>query len=146
MRGHAILVSEVSRSGRKCPVSAAGVVEPASVGGLEGEQFGAVHAEPVALISPVRGAPLDERPKAARVAGNAQVAELVHDHVVEHLGGRQHEAPRASSCNSEHLEPRLYESPPVSQATQQRSTREHAKSRPSELPQLVTPRVFRSGS
>ena len=50
-------------------------------------------AQPVALLAPVRAAPLDERPETPRVVGDAQVAELVHDHVVEHREGRQHEPP-----------------------------------------------------
>lgn len=50
-------------------------------------------AQPVALLAPARAALLDERPEAPRVVEDTQVAELVHDHVVEHLGGGQHEAP-----------------------------------------------------
>ena len=60
---------------------------------FEGEQFGAVLAQPGSLLAPVRAALLDEPPEAARVVGDAQVAELVDDHVVEHLGGREHESP-----------------------------------------------------
>jgi hypothetical protein len=51
----------------------------ASLGRFEGEQLGPVLAQPGALLAPVRAAPLDERPEAPRVVGDAQVAELVRD-------------------------------------------------------------------
>src|ERR1700751_1386837 len=75
------------------PRSAASSGVWASLGRFEGEQFGPVLAQPVALLAPVRAAPLDERPEVPRGVEVAQVAELVHDHVVEHLDGRQHEPP-----------------------------------------------------
>ena len=50
-------------------------------------------AQPVALMPPVRAVALDERPEPTRVVWDAQVAELVHDHVVEHLERRQREPP-----------------------------------------------------
>jgi hypothetical protein len=59
----------------------------------ETPEFGSMTTQPVALIAPVRPVALDERPEAHRVVGNAQVAELVHDHVVEHVGGREHQPP-----------------------------------------------------
>src|SRR3954471_12563384 len=65
----------------------------ASLGGSEREQLGPVLAQPVPLLAPVRTVPLDERPEAARVVEEPQMTELVHDHVVEHLDGRQHESP-----------------------------------------------------
>src|SRR5918912_301406 len=61
--------------------------------GAKGEQLRPVLAEPVALLAPAGTAALDERPEAARVVRDAQVAELVHDDVVEHLEGREHEPP-----------------------------------------------------
>src|SRR5919205_4533055 len=63
------------------------------VGRTEGEQLRPVLAEPVALLAPAGPMALDERPEAARVVRHAQVAELVHDDVVEHLEGREHESP-----------------------------------------------------
>jgi hypothetical protein len=50
-----------------------------------------VLAQPVALLAPVWAPPLDELPESPRVVGHAQVAELVHDHVVEHLERRKYE-------------------------------------------------------
>lgn len=52
------------------------------------KQFGPMPAQPVALMPPVRAFALDERPEAGRVVWNAQVAQLVHDHIVEHLQRR----------------------------------------------------------
>jgi hypothetical protein len=60
---------------------------------FEGKQFGPVLAQPGALLAPVRAKPLDKLPEAPRVVEDTEVAELVHDHVVEHLVGRQHEPP-----------------------------------------------------
>src|SRR5205807_3799242 len=60
---------------------------------FEREKLGAVLAEPGALLAPGGPVSFDERPEAARVVGNPQVVELVHDHVVEHLEGREHEPP-----------------------------------------------------
>src|SRR5512132_2538424 len=44
-------------------------------------------------MTPVRTVSLDERPEPPRMVRNAQVAEFVHDHVVEHFARRQHEPP-----------------------------------------------------
>src|SRR5439155_4299403 len=44
-------------------------------------------------VAPPWAVALDQRPKALRVVRDVQMAELVHDDVVEHLGGREHEAP-----------------------------------------------------
>ena len=57
------------------------------------EQLGAVLAQPVALGSPARAPLADERPELPRVVRLPQVAELVHDHVVEHRVRREHEPP-----------------------------------------------------
>jgi len=59
----------------------------------ECEELGPIVTKPVALLTPVRAMSLDERPELSRVVRDAQVAELVHDHVVEHLGWREHEPP-----------------------------------------------------
>ena len=49
--------------------------------------------QPIALLAPARAMLLDERPEPSRVVRNAQVTELVHDHVVQHLERREHEPP-----------------------------------------------------
>ncbi len=49
--------------------------------------------EPLALLTPVRAMSLDELPEPSRVVRDAQVTELVHDHVVEHLERRECEPP-----------------------------------------------------
>ena len=49
--------------------------------------------QPIALLAPVRAMSLDERPELSRVVRDAQVAELVHDHIVEHFGRREHQPP-----------------------------------------------------
>ena len=59
----------------------------------EGQQLGPVLVQPVALRAPVGAPRLDELPEPARVVRLAQVAELVHDDVVEHVERREHEAP-----------------------------------------------------
>ena len=59
----------------------------------ECQEFRPVIAQPIALLAPVRTMSLDERPELSRVVRDAQVAELVHDHVVEHFGRREHQSP-----------------------------------------------------
>ena len=49
--------------------------------------------QPIALLAPVRAMSLDERPEPPRMVWNTQVAELVHDHVVEDLERREYEPP-----------------------------------------------------
>ena len=49
--------------------------------------------QPIALLAPVRAMSLDERPEPSRVVRNAQVTELMHDHVVQHLKRREYEPP-----------------------------------------------------
>src|SRR5205809_2418374 len=58
----------------------------------ERQNLGSVLAQPVALVAPVRAVPLDERPEPPRMVRDAQVAELLHDHVVE--------APRAAPAQA----------------------------------------------
>ena len=50
-------------------------------------------AQPCALLAVAGPLSLDERPEALRVAVNAEMAELVHDHVVGDRERREHEAP-----------------------------------------------------
>lgn len=50
-------------------------------------------AQPIALLAPVRAVSLDERPESSRVVRDAQVTELVHDHVVEHFERREYQPP-----------------------------------------------------
>src|SRR5215218_4757219 len=61
--------------------------------GPEREQLAAVLAQPVAIAREARTTRRDERPEPRRVVRLAQVAELVHDDVVEHRGRREREAP-----------------------------------------------------
>jgi hypothetical protein len=50
-------------------------------------------AQPGPLKAPVRAVPLEKRPERGRVIWDAQVAELVDNHVVDHGGRRQQEPP-----------------------------------------------------
>src|SRR5215216_6377507 len=59
----------------------------------ERQKLGPVPVEPLATLAPVRAPALDEFPEPRRMIRDAQVAELVHDHVVEHVKRRQHEPP-----------------------------------------------------
>jgi len=52
-----------------------------------------VVTQPVALPAPVRAMSLDERPERSRMVWDAQVTELVHHHVVEHVERREYEPP-----------------------------------------------------
>ncbi len=49
--------------------------------------------KPVALAAPVGAMSLDERPELPRVVRDAQVTELVHNHVVQDNVWREHEPP-----------------------------------------------------
>jgi hypothetical protein len=69
-------------------------------------------AQPVALMAPVRPV-ARERPEARRVVWNAQVAELVHDHVVEHLARREHQPPLKESVPRAEHEPQSVRCPPI---------------------------------
>ena len=84
----------MSRTRSRC--SSAGL--PGAVSGrsgprAEGEELGPVITQPITLLTPVRAMSLDERPELPRVVRDAQVAELVHDDVVQHLGRCEHEPP-----------------------------------------------------
>ena len=59
----------------------------------ECEELGSVVTQPVPLLAPVRAMSFDERPEPSRVVRDAQVTELVHDHVVHHLRWREYEPP-----------------------------------------------------
>ena len=59
----------------------------------EREELGSVFTQPIALLAPVRAMSLDERPEPSRMVRNTQVAELMHDHVVEDLERREYEPP-----------------------------------------------------
>ena len=49
--------------------------------------------QPLALLAPVRAMSLDERPELSRVVRDAQVAELMHDHVVQYPKRCEYEPP-----------------------------------------------------
>jgi len=52
-----------------------------------------VVTQPVTLPAPERAMVLDERPELSRVVRDAQVTELMHDHVVQDAGWCEHEPP-----------------------------------------------------
>src|SRR5260370_10345925 len=59
----------------------------------EREELRPVLVQPIALRAPLGPPGLDEPPEAARVVRLAQMAELVHDDVVEHVERREHAPP-----------------------------------------------------
>ena len=61
--------------------------------------------EPVALSPPAGSTLGDQTPEPRRVIGLAKVAELVHDHVVEHVERREHEPPVERQRAAEEHEP-----------------------------------------
>src|SRR5688572_21063077 len=58
------------------------------------KQLPAVFPEPVALLAEVGAHALDERPESARVVEVDEMAQLVHDDVVEDPPRCEHEPPR----------------------------------------------------
>ena len=59
----------------------------------ECQELGSVDAQPSAVLAPVWAMSLDERPELSRVVRDAQVAKLMHDHVVQHLQRCEYEPP-----------------------------------------------------
>ena len=50
-------------------------------------------SQPGALVLPVRAVSFDQRPERSGVVRDTQMAELVHDDVVDHCQGREDEPP-----------------------------------------------------